>query len=140
MTVVSAWALLLVTAHMSDPVTFAFLRGCGPAGGRELAYDPQARQYSLRVEDVARFQVRAVAGDLEAQPVVLRITGMIDRPEGPLTLHVDNKQYVLHHDKFDKALFRVERRAGVTTIEFLPKAKALLKPGTTFEYVDHYRE
>ena len=133
------WVVLFCMTGSGEPVTFKYVRGSGPEGNRERAYDPKEGQYLLRVEDIARFRVGAVTEDLASRPVVLRISGMIDRPEGPLTLHVDGKQYPLHHDKFDKTCFRVQRRGGVTTIEFLPKGKALLKPGATFEYVDYYR-
>lgn len=134
--------ILLVFLCMTcpdDPVTFTFVRGCGPDGNRESPYDPKEDQYWLRVEDIARFRVSRVAKDLASRSVILRITGMIDRPEGPLTLHVGGKHYPLHHDKFDKRLFRIRRENGVTTIEFLPEGKALLKPGATFEYIDFFR-
>jgi hypothetical protein len=64
---------------------------------------------------------------------------MLDKPEGPLTLRVDGKEYVLAPDRADKMLFKVERKAGLTTIEFLPPGKKLLKPGAEFQYVDFYR-
>jgi hypothetical protein len=132
-------ACFLTAVETDEPATFIFVRGSGPEEGRTEAYDPQSGQYRLKVQGVARFRVGSVADDLQSRPVVLRITGMIDRPEGPLTLEADGKRYRLHHEGFDEALFRVQRDAGVTTIEFLPKAKALLKPGATFRYIDYYR-
>jgi hypothetical protein len=68
----------------------------------------------------------------------------LDKPEGPLTLYVPedggkNKAFELHHPGFDKELFRIERKDGVTTIEFLSQGRQLLKPGVWFQYVDFYR-
>jgi len=139
MSLLAALACLLAMDEPHKPITLIFSRGSGPADERAEAYDPRMRQYLLKVQGVARFRVGSVAKDLGSQPVVLRISGMLDRPEGPLQLEVDGKQYRLHHEGFDKELFRVERKEGVTTIEFLPKAKALLKPGATFRYIDYYR-
>ena len=75
---------------------------------------------------------------------MLKITGMLDRPEGPLTLYVPenggkNKEFKLYHQDFDKGLFRIERKDGVTMIEFLPAGKRLLRPGPGFKYIDFYR-
>jgi hypothetical protein len=67
------------------------------------------------------------------------VSGMLDRPEGPLRLPVVGQPYSLGHDTFDTSRFRVQRRAGVAALKALPRGKALLKPGATFEYVDHYR-
>jgi hypothetical protein len=139
MTILAALGFVVALAGSGEPVTFEFLRGCGPADAREQPYDPQTQQYHIAVRDIARFRVRSVAGDLASRPVVLRITGMLDHPEGPLTLCVDGRRYVLHHERFDDTLFRIQRREGVTTIEFLPEAKALLKTGATCEYIDYYR-
>src|SRR4051794_19260939 len=136
------WALclwLMAASEPRGPITFAFLRGSGPEAGRERAYDPETRTYRLDVHDIARFVVRGVADDLEAKPVVLRIVGMLDEPEGPLELQVDGRRYHLAPGSFDPDLVRVERTGGVTTIRFLPGAKALLKPGATFQYIDYYR-
>ena len=152
------WGLLLVPAVLllapvapdpqpgdsSEPVTFEFHRQCGPDKGRTTAYDPKTRSYFLQVHDIARFNVKSVAKDLDKCSVVLHISGMLDRPEGPLTLSVTlanakSKVYELDHRNYDKELFRIERENGVTTIEFLPKGKALLSPGTGFQYIDFYR-
>jgi hypothetical protein len=132
------------TAESSEPVTFAFKRKCGPAQGRKEAYEPKAQTYYLHVHDIARFEVKAVAADLEKRPVVLKITGMLDKPEGPLTLYVPekggkNKEFKLSHQGFDKELFRIERKDGVTTIEFLPAGRRFLRPGAWFQYVDLFR-
>ena len=127
-----------LTAAPAEPVTFEFLRMAGPAPDRKEAYDADQQVYHLHVRDIARFRVKAVADDLEKKPVVLRIVGMIEKPEGPLTL-TSGKGYKLHHDGYDKELFKIERKEGVTTIEFLPKGKALLKPGASFQYIDFYR-
>ncbi len=141
--ILTTWTVVLNAEPTKPPVTLVFLRGCGPADGRIEAYDPRTQQYHLKLDGIARFRVGAVADDLRTtaptRPVVLRISGMLDRPEGPLTLETDGKSYRLHHEGYDKALFRVERNAGVTTIEFLPGGIALLKPGATFQYIDHYR-
>ena len=127
-----------------EPITFEFQRMCGPAQGRTEAYDPKTRTYFLHVHDIARFSVKAVVADLDQRPVVLQIRGMLDRPEGPLDMSVPladgkNKGYRLDHRNYDKEFFRIERENGVTTIEFLPKGKALLKPGVGFQYIDFYR-
>jgi hypothetical protein len=127
------------TKESGPPVTFEFVKSSGPARGRTEAYDPKTKRYHLLVRDIARFKVKAVAGDLDKRPVVLEIGGMLDKPEGPLTLHADGKQYVLSPDKHDRERFRVKRQGGVTTIEFLSKGKALLQPGATFQYIDFFR-
>jgi hypothetical protein len=132
-------ALAGLAADAPAPVTFEFLRMCGPAPGRKDAYDPERQQFHLQVRDIARFRVQAVAPDLDNRPVVLVIVGMLDRPEGPLTLRSGGREYRLAPDEHDRERFKVERREGVTTIEFLPKGKALLRPGAEFQYIDFYR-
>lgn len=69
---------------------------------------------------------------------------MLEKAEGPLTLYVPeksgkNKEFKLSHQGFDKELFRIDRKDGVTTIEFLPKGRELLRPGVWFQYVDFFR-
>jgi hypothetical protein len=123
----------------AEPVTFEFVRMSGPAEGRKTAFDADKGQYFLLVKDIARFRVKTVADDVEKRPVVLVISGMLDKPEGPLTLRIDGKEYSLAPDKADKTLFKIERKTGVTTIEFLPAGKKLLKPGAEFQYIDFYR-
>jgi len=127
------------TKESGPPVVFEFVKGCGPARGRTEAYDPKQKRYHLLVRDIARFKVKAVPGDLKFRPVILEIGGMLDKPEGPLTLHSGGKQYVLSPEKHDADRFRVKRQGGVTTIEFLPKGKELLQAGATFQYIDFYR-
>jgi hypothetical protein len=122
-----------------EPVTFEFVRAAGPAAGRKQAYDPGQDRYFLQVRDIARFKVTAVAPGLERRQVVLVITGMLDQPEGPLELQVDGKTYRLDHEGHAAELFRIQRKDQVTTIEFLPKGKQLLKPGAVFQYIDYYR-
>jgi hypothetical protein len=133
-----------VAGESTEPVTFEFKRKSGPAEARKEAFDARTQTYYLHVQDVARFEVKAVATDIEKRPVVLKITGMLDKPEGPLTLYVPekggkNKEFKLHHQGFDKELFRIERKDGVTVIEFLPKGRQLLRAGVWFQYVDFYR-
>ena len=138
-------SLLAVTAlgvaeeKAAEPVTFEFVRMSGPAEGRKTAFDADKERYFLSVKDIARFRVKAVAADLEKRPVVLVIAGMLEKPEGPLTLRVDGKEHSLAPDRADKSLFKVERKDGVTVIEFLPAGKKLLKPGAEFQYIDFYR-
>jgi hypothetical protein len=130
----------------AEPVTFTFTRMSGPAGDRKAAYDAKADAYFLKVSDIARFEVKAVAADLEERRVVLNISGMLDKPEGKLTLYLPEKDkpqarsHVLYHEGFDKELFKIERKDGVTAIEFLPKGKELLKAGVWFQYIDFYRQ
>jgi hypothetical protein len=131
-------------AEQTEPVTFEFKRKSGPAQGRNEAFDVRTQAYYLHVHDIARFEIKAVAPDLDKRPVVLKITGMLDKPEGPLTLYVPekggkNKEFKLYHQGFDKELFRIDRKDGVTTIEFLPEGRQLLRPGVWFQYVDAYR-
>jgi hypothetical protein len=133
-----------VASDSTEPVTFEFKRKSRPDGDRKEPFDAKTRTYYLHVEDIGRFEIKAVAGDLDKRPVVLRITGMLDKPEGPLTLYLPdgggkNEEVKLHHEGFDKELFRIERKDGVTTIEFLPKGRQLLRPGVWFQYVDFYR-
>jgi hypothetical protein len=127
-----------------EPLTFEFKRKTGPAKGRKEAFDVRTQAYYLHVEDIARFEIKAVTPDVQKRAFVLKITGMLDKPEGQLTLYVPekggkNKEFKLHHQGFVKELFRIERKDGVTTIEFLPKGRELLRPGVWFQYVDVYR-
>lgn len=127
-----------------EPVVFAFKRKCGPAQGRKEAFDAKAQTYFLHVEDIARFEIKVLAPDLEKRRVVLHIRGMLGKPEGPLTLNVaenggKNREFTLYHEGFDKELFRIERKENVTTIEFLPAGKRLLRVGAWFQYIDFYR-
>ncbi len=127
-----------------EPLTFQFKRMSGPAKGRKEAFDVGTQAYYLQVHDVARFEVKAMTPDGEERAFVLKISGMLDKPEGPLTLYVPekggkNKEFKLSHQGFDKELFRIDRKDGVTTIEFLPKGRQLLRPGVWFQYVDAYR-
>lgn len=126
------------------PLTFSFLRKCGPAPGHKEAYDPRTRAYYLHIHDIARFEIKAVAADVEKRPVILHISGMLDSPEGPLTLYITGKgerpsSYPLGHTAHDRKLFRIQRKDDVTTIEFLPAGKRLLKAGAWFQYIDAYR-
>jgi hypothetical protein len=127
-----------------EPLTFDFKRKSGPAQGRKEAFDVRTQAYYLHVHDVARFEIKAVTSDVQKRAFVLKITGMLDKPEGPLTLYVPekggkNKEIKLYHQGFDKELFRIERKDGVTTIEFLPKGRELLRLGVWFHYVDFFR-
>jgi hypothetical protein len=81
----------------------------------------------------------AARNDGAWSPLTTSISGTLDRPEGPLRLPVVGQPHRLGHDKFDKGRFWVQRRVSVATIRSLPRGKALLKPGATLEYVDHYR-
>jgi hypothetical protein len=128
----------------SEPVTFEFKRKSGPSAGRKDAFDPKTQTYHLHVEDIARFEIKKVNTDLAKHAVILKITGMLDKAEEPLTLRLPDKagkkrEFTLHHEGFDKDLFRIERKDGLTTIEFLPKGRALLAPGVWFQYVDFFR-
>src|SRR5271156_5062307 len=85
-----------------EPATFEFKRKSGPAQGRKEAFDIRTQAYYLHVEDIARFEIKAVTPDVEKRAFILKITGMLDRPEGPLTLFVPeqggkNKEFKLHH-------------------------------------------
>ena len=127
-----------------EPATFEFQRKSGPAQGRKEAFDVRTQAYYLHVEDIARFEIKAVTPDVEKRAFILNITGMLAKPEGPLTLIVPekggkNKEFKLYHQGFDKELFRIERKDGVTTIEFLPKGRQLLRPGVQFQYIDAFR-
>ena len=127
-----------------EPLTFEFKRKSGPAKDRKEAFDVKTPAYYLHLEDIARFEVKAVTPDAQKRAFVLKITGMLDKAEGPLTLHVPDKggkskEFKLSHQGFDKELFKIDRKDGVTTIEFLPKGRELLRPGVWFQYVDVYR-
>lgn len=131
-------------AELNEPATFEFKRKSGPAQGGKEAFDAKTQTYYLHVEGIARFEIKAVTPDVQKRAFVLKITGMLDKPEGPLTLYVPknggkNKEFKLSHLAFDKELFRIDRKDGVTTIEFLPAGKRLLRPGVWFQYVDFYR-
>jgi hypothetical protein len=133
-------ALAALADPPAEPVTFEFVRSSGPAAERKTAWDAEKGRYFLLVKDIARFRVKAVADDLDKRPVVLVISGMLDKPEGPLSLKVGGKEHSLAPDKADKGLFKVERKDGVTTVEFLAEGKKLLRPGAEFQYIDFYRQ
>src|ERR1017187_9335559 len=85
-----------------EPATFDFKRKSGPAKGRKEAYDVGTQAYLLHVEDIARFEIKAVTPDVQKRAFVLKITGMLDKPEGPLTLYLPdksakNKEFKLSH-------------------------------------------
>ena len=85
-----------------EPLTFDFKRKSGPTKDRKEAFDTKTQTYYLHVEDVARFEVKAVTPDVQKRAFVLKITGMLDKPEGPLTLYVPekggkNKEFKLYH-------------------------------------------
>jgi hypothetical protein len=85
-----------------EPLTFEFKRKSGPAKGRKEAFDVGTQAYYLHVEDVARFEIKAVTPDAQQRAFVLYISGMLDKPEGPLTLYVPdkggkNKELKLYH-------------------------------------------
>ena len=126
-------------AEPAEPVTFEYDLKAIPTGPRELTYDPEKQQYHLLVHCRASLEVKSVACDLEKRPVVLRIEGFSDRPDAPLQLHAEGKVYSLHHTNFDKELVRVERKDRVTTVEFLPAGKKLLKPGARLVYAHPIR-
>jgi hypothetical protein len=126
-------------AEPTEPVTFAYDLKAVPTGPRELTYDPKKQEYYLLVFCRAHLEVKSVAPDLEKRPAVLRIDGLSDHPDWPLQLLVDGKLYSLHHNGFDKGLFRVERKDAVTTVEFLPAGKKLLKPGAQLTYAHPIR-
>lgn len=121
-------------AEAAEPVTFGYDLKAVPTGPRELTYDAKKQEYYLLVHCRAHLDVKAVAPDLEKRPVILRIDGLSDRPDWPLQLLVDGKLYSLHHTGFDTSLFRVERKDAITTVEFLPAGKKLLKPGAQLTY------
>src|SRR5262245_57831096 len=73
------------------PVVFAYDRKAVPTGPRELTYDPKGQEYHLLVYCRAHLEVKAVAPDLGKGPVVLRVEGLSDHPDGPLQLLVDGK-------------------------------------------------
>jgi hypothetical protein len=127
-----------------EPLTFEFKRKSGPAKDRKEAFDVKTQTYYLHVEDIAMFEIKSVTPDVQKRAFILKITGMLDKAEGPLTLNVPekggtNKEFKLSHQGFDKELFRIDRKDGVPTIEFLPKGRELLRPGVWFQYVDVYR-
>src|SRR5262249_40101840 len=122
-----------------EPVTFEYDLKAVPTGPRELTYDPRKQEYHLLVHYRAHLEVKSVACDLETRPVVLRIDGLSDHPDGPLQLLADGKVYSLHHTNFDKELVRVERKGAITTVESLPAGKKLLKPGAQLVYAHPIR-
>jgi len=139
------WAgLLVVTTSITktkptEPVTFEYDVKAVPTGPRDLTYDPKTQEYHLLVHCRAHLEVKSVTPDLEKRPVVLRIEGLSNHPDGPLQLLVDHKLYSLHHNNFDKKLVRVERKDDITTVEFLPAGKKLLKPGAQLVYAHPIR-
>src|ERR1700693_2852275 len=100
-----------------EPATFEFKRKSGPAKGRKEAFDVGTQAYYLHVEDVARFEIKAVTPDVHKRAFVLKTPGMLDKPEGPLTLYVPekggkNKEFKLSHQGFDQDLFCIDRKDG----------------------------
>lgn len=129
---------------LAAPVEFEFRGRCGPLKPDAPSYDPRRQVFQLRVEEVSRFTITSVVPDIKERNVILRIVGMLPDAEGPLTMYVPDhggqkREYRLYHKGYDAELFRIRRESGVTTIEFLPKGRELLKPGVVFQYVDFYR-
>ena len=53
-----------------EPATFEFKRKSGPAKGRKEAFDVGTQAYYLHVEDVARFEIKAVTPDAQKRAFV----------------------------------------------------------------------
>lgn len=127
------------------PIEFEFKQGCGPSPNSPWLFDPREQTYHIGFKGIARLMIRSVADDLSQHRLVLRISGMLDSPEGPLTLYPSDptgkaESFSLDDRNYDKERFRIERKDGITTIEFLPKGKELLRAGAWFQYVDYYRK
>jgi hypothetical protein len=82
---------------------------------------------------------RAALIDGASSPSATAVLGALDRPQGPLGLHLVGKQYSGAHTRSDQSGFRAQRRAGVAMIKSLPRERMLLRPGVAFEYADEDR-
>jgi hypothetical protein len=82
---------------------------------------------------------RAALNDGASSPSSTAVLGALDRPQGPLGLHLVGTQYSGGHTRSDQSGFRAQRRAGVAMIKSLPRERMLLRPGVAFEYADEDR-
>ena len=76
------------------------------------------------------FEVKKVNADLAKQAVILKIAGMLDKPEGPL-MHVPGKkrELTLHHQGHDKRLVSRRTQDGLTTIGVLAERAGVARAG-----------
>jgi RNA polymerase sigma factor (sigma-70 family) len=127
-----------------QPLEIEFTQFSGPPEGRKQVYDPETGVFHVhfrsgdvaaRINKASAFEITKVADGFE-KPVVFRLTGVPENPDRPLALLVDGGGHDLTPERCDKALFRVERKDGVTTVEFTKKGQALLKPGARVSFVE----
>ena len=121
----------------------------GVPEGRDQVYDPDTGVFHVHFKardfTASGFEVTKVA-ERFPKPVVFRLTG-VPPAYGcvgvPLALTVGGKRYgmidVGHdsfhaYDRFDRTLFRVERKDDVVTVEFTEKGQALLTAGARISF------
>ncbi len=131
------------------PLEINFKQSCGVPEGRQQAYDPKTGVFHIHFKPqrfaVSAFGVTKVA-ERFAKPVVFRLTG-VPLAYGcvglPLVLTVGEKRYVMidvgpssfhAYERFDRTLFRVERKEDVVTVAFTEKGQALLRPGAQISF------
>ena len=115
----------------------------------DQVYDPATGVYHVAFKPrnltTSSFEVTKVAQRF-SKPVVFRLTG-VPTTYGcvgiPLALTVDDKRYAMTDvgydsfhagERFDKTLFRVERKDDIVAVEFTEKGRALLKPGARVSF------
>jgi hypothetical protein len=152
-TAVSADGRRTGRAADEPPLEIKFKQSCDLPEGRQQVYDPETGVFHIHFkarrssyEQRAAFEVAKV-GVKFTKPVVFRLTG-VPSAYGclghPLILSVGDKSYAIdascadhywgQEKRFDKTLFRSERKDRVVTIEFTEKGQALLKPGAQIAF------
>lgn len=148
----TALILQLLTAHYpapaddvaEPPLGIAFEDHCGPGGVMDDPYEARTSTFHIhfypgdfatRIGQASVFKITRADRRLPAS-LAFRLTGVPKRADHGLRLHVDDRSFTLDPSRYDKDLFRVERRGQVTHITFTPKGLKLLKPGTRVSFVE----
>jgi hypothetical protein len=134
------------------PLEIKFKQSCGLPPGRQQVYDPSTGVFHIHFKprrsylQHGAFEVTRV-GERLPKRVVFRLTG-VPSSYGclghPLILSVGGKCYALdascealyyeQAERFDKTLFRSERKGEVVTIQLTEKGQALLEPGARIAF------
>lgn len=122
---------------------------CGVPQGCDQIYGPETGSFHVHFKardfTVSGFEITKVAARFP-KLVVFRLT-RVPLAYGclgiPLALTAAEKRYALvdvgpdsfhAYERFDRTLFRVERKEDVITVEFTEKGQTLLKPGVLISF------
>jgi hypothetical protein len=122
---------------------------CEVPKGRDQVYDPDTGVFHVHFKagnfTASGFEVTKVPERLP-KPVVFRLTG-VPLAYGcvgvPLALTVGENRYPLidvghdsfhPYERFDRTLFRIERKDDVVTVAFTEKGQTILKPGAQVSF------